>query len=346
MYDGIFIRKAAYFIGIALAVYILFRYMLPLVVPFIFSAIISMWLYPLVDKITRKVRIPYKLTVVITVLLFSLLLLAGVSGIGVAIFNQLRRLVSNMPFIQSEFDTCVRQICRGCDDWFGVGGGKAYSMYLLGVDYLGENWNEKILPFVTDKAWSVCRGAVSVFIIFLFFLVGTWLIMEEYTSLKKDIKDSDVYGRIQPLICAVKETLGGYLRTQGIIICVVAVICSVGLFILKNPYAILIGIVIAVLDALPILGSGSVLIPWVFVCIFQGKFSYAAVIGVTYLLCLCAREILEPRLMGRSVGLRPIYMIVSFYAGIQLFGIIGVILGPVAMVIIKAAYEMLCGSSE
>lgn len=217
---------------------------------------------------------------------------------------------------------------------------------MLGADYLGENWNEKILPFVTDKAWSVCQGILSVFIIFLFFLVGTWLIMEEYSAISKEIKNSDIYKRISPLIDAVKEALGGYFKTQGIIICVVTVLCTIGLFIIKNPYAILIGIIIAVLDAFPILGSGSILIPWAVIYILQGRLVYAAVIGVTYLLCLCAREFLEPKLMGRRTGLRPIYMIMSFYAGIQLFGIIGVILGPIAFVVIKTAYTIIASSMD
>lgn len=170
--------------------------------------------------------------------------------------------------------------------------------------------------------------------------------MEEYNSISNDISNSDMYKRISPLINVVKEALGGYFKTQGIIICVVAILCSLGLFIIKNPYAILIGIIIAVLDAFPILGSGSVLIPWAVIYIFQGRLVYAAVIGVTYLLCLCAREFLEPKLMGRSTGLRPIYMIISFYAGIQLFGIIGVILGPIAFVVIKAAYDIMTASLE
>ena len=85
--------------------------------------------------------------------------------------------------------------------------------------------------------------------------------MEEYSAISKEIKNSDIYKRISPLIDAVKEALGGYFKTQGIIICVVTVLCTIGLFIIKNPYAILIGIIIAVLDAFPILGSGSILIP-------------------------------------------------------------------------------------
>lgn len=346
MSERIFFKKILCFFGIAFAVYIIIRYMMPLVVPFIFSTFLSMWLYPVVDKITKKTHFPYKLTVIITVLLLASLLFFGISGIGIAVFNQVKRFTSNMPFIQSEFDVCVRKICKGCDEWLGISGGKAYSFFLLGADYLGENWNEKILPFVTDKAWSVCQGILSVFIIFLFFLVGTWLIMEEYSAISKEIKNSDIYKRISPLIDAVKDALGGYFKTQGIIICVVTVLCTIGLFIIKNPYAILIGIIIAVLDAFPILGSGSILIPWTVIYILQGRLVYAAVIGVTYLLCLCAREFLEPKLMGRRTGLRPIYMIISFYAGIQLFGIIGVILGPIAFVVIKTAYTIIASSMD
>ena len=71
----------------------------------------------------------------------------------------------------------------------------------------------------------------------------------------------------------------------------ISVICWFCFFILRNPYALLIGIIIAVLDAFPIIGSGSILIPWAVVYVFQGRLKDAVIVMITYLLCLCVREL-------------------------------------------------------
>ena len=116
--------------------------------------------------------------------------------------------------------------------------------------------------------------------------------------------------------------------------------------LINNPYAILIGILIAIIDAFPIVGSGIVLIPWAIIYALRGDFVSAAVLVAAYLLCMLIREILEPKIMGQQTGLRPIYTFISFFIGIQVFGILGVMLGPIGIVIIKNIYLMTISPKE
>ena len=143
------------------------------------------------------------------------------------------------------------------------------------------------------------------------------------------------------------HTMGAYFKTQGIIIGIVAIISTLGLLVLRNPYAFLLGILIALFDAFPIVGSGSILIPWALYQLIQGNLFQAGVLALMYLLTLVIREVLEPKILGQQTGLRPIYTFVSFYIGIQLFGIIGVILGPIGMVMIQSLYStMICPKQQ
>lgn len=346
MFDRFFLKKLLSLTGITITVYLVLRYLLPLVIPFIFSIILSKWLYPFVKKISDKLRIPYKFVVVVTVFIICALIFVIAGCLCVLLIQQIKQLAANIPFIKTEVGEGLQRICKCCDRWLGIDGGKAYSFVLSGTSYIGDNWNEKILPVITKGAWGMCRCFISAIVIFLFSLVGTWLVMEEYSEMHKEVHRSDILMRFMPVFEQLGSTLGGYFKTQGAIIFMVSVICWFGFFVLHNPYALLIGIIIAVLDAFPIIGSGSILVPWSVIYLFQGRLKEAVIVLITYLLCLCIREISEPRLMGQQTGLRPIYMFVSFYVGIKLFGIIGVLLGPVSFVMIKTIYSMAFGSNE
>lgn len=102
-----------------------------------------------------------------------------------------------------------------------------------------------------------------------------------------------------------------------------------------NPYYILAGVGIGILDALPVFGTGTVLIPWTLLCFLRGKWGRGMAVFAIYLLCYFLREILEARLMANQVGLTPLETLVSIYVGLQLFGLWGFLLGPVGILIVK-----------
>ena len=100
-------------------------------------------------------------------------------------------------------------------------------------------------------------------------------------------------------------------------------------------YSILAGIGIGLLDALPIFGTGTVLIPWAIGACLRGKWLRGLVIFGLYVICYFVRQILEAKLMGDKVGLSPLETLISMYVGLQLFGILGVLLGPVGVLVVK-----------
>ena len=130
------------------------------------------------------------------------------------------------------------------------------------------------------------------------------------------------------------EMGGAYLKAQLIIMGCVIVICVAGLWILKNPYALLIGTVIGLLDVLPFIGTGTILIPWAVISLFTKKFFHAAAYVVLFLIANTTREFLEPKLIGKSLGLYPIAILISVYVGLYLFGPAGVIEGPASVLLI------------
>ena len=106
------------------------------------------------------------------------------------------------------------------------------------------------------------------------------------------------------------------------------------------------GILAGILDALPFIGTGVVLLPLGIWQLLEGSFGRALICGALYVVCIFLREILEPRLIGRKIGVSPIAVLVSLYAGIRLFGVWGIIKGPLGFVLIYETYHSLSKMSD
>ena len=104
---------------------------------------------------------------------------------------------------------------------------------------------------------------------------------------------------------------------------------------MDNPYYGILGVIIGLLDALPFIGTGTVIFPWAALCFVQGNGKKAALLMAIYLLCYLLRQIMESRMMGRDAGLSPFLTLAAVYIGIQLFGIWGVVLGPLYFLILR-----------
>ena len=114
-----------------------------------------------------------------------------------------------------------------------------------------------------------------------------------------------------------------------------------GLWAIKNPYYILLGIGIGLLDALPLFGTGTVLVPWALVELLAGRGGRAAALIGIYVFCYILRQVLETRMMAKGMGLSALETLISLYAGLELFGVWGVVLGPAALMMSKALLEIL-----
>ena len=134
-------------------------------------------------------------------------------------------------------------------------------------------------------------------------------------------------------------TGSAWLKTQSVIFLMTSSLSMLGLLLIGNPYYILGGIGIGVLDALPIFGTGTALVPWSILLLFKREWGHALILFGLYLLCYVLREFTEAHLMGKKMGLSPLETLAAIYVGLQLFGLFGFLLGPIGLLIIKDFVE-------
>ncbi len=129
--------------------------------------------------------------------------------------------------------------------------------------------------------------------------------------------------------------LGGYVRAQLILMSITFCELFIGLSVLNVKYSFILAIIIAIVDAIPVFGTGTVLLPWALISLLSGSYKMALGLLIIYAICLTVRQLLEPKIISSQIGLHPLFTLFAMYVGFRLIGLIGMILGPVAAIIIK-----------
>ena len=142
------------------------------------------------------------------------------------------------------------------------------------------------------------------------------------------------------------QTLGGYLKAEATLILVSFVISLIGLYILEFTgfnvqYPLLMALAIGFVDALPILGSGTVMIPWAILSAINGDINLGIAIIVLLIIMSIARQLLEPKLVSKNIGVHPIFTLIAMYTGFKVIGVIGLLLGPIVLIIFKNIFANL-----
>ena len=130
-----------------------------------------------------------------------------------------------------------------------------------------------------------------------------------------------------------------YIRSYLLLMGITFVEMVIGLFILHAPYPILLAIVIAVLDLLPVIGVGTVLLPWAVWCFISGNSALGIGLSVLFVVHTILREILEPKILGKNLGVHPILTLIILYVGYSVFGFMGLFLVPVLTVLVNIALD-------
>ena len=142
------------------------------------------------------------------------------------------------------------------------------------------------------------------------------------------------------------KTLGGYLKAEATLILVSFIISLIGLYILKFAqfnieFPLLMALFIGFVDALPILGSGTVMVPWAVISALNGDLKLGVAIIILFAIMSTVRQFLEPKLVSKHIGTHPIFTLIAMYTGFKAIGVLGMLIGPIILIIIKNVFATL-----
>lgn len=202
-------------------------------------------------------------------------------------------------------------------------------------------WLETVIPrfltAVVDKGTSLVTALPSFAVASIVFVMACYFIVSDFPHLRTSLVDRLPQGPRYVLSLirrAVSAGFGGYIRAELILSAGVFFILLAGFFLIHQPYALLLALALAVLDFIPILGSGTVMVPWAVIDLFTGQLRHAVGLMVVWGLVALFRRVGEPKVLGNQTGLSPLLSLASVYVGMQLAGVAGMILGPVLCLVV------------
>lgn len=330
-----YISAAVIFAGIIL----FFRYLLPLLLPFLLGAGLAVAAEPLVRFLCGRLHLKRPLATGISIsMAFSFLALA-VMVLCAFLVRELRNLAGVLPelegAIRAGMDTADRwllELAQKAPGELGVlltqhvsslfSGGNA--ILSKAADYLLK-LASGILSHVPDSALTLGTGIISSF-----------MISAKLPSIRSWLHGKLPTVQLEPAISALKRlktALLGWLKAQLKLSSVTCALALAGFFLLRIPHAFLWAVLVALVDAFPVLGTGTVLVPWSILSFLQGDHFLAFGLLGLYAAAALTRSVLEPRLLGKQLGLDPLVTLMALYAGFQLWGIGGMIFAPLLAVV-------------
>ncbi len=309
--------------------------------PFVLALVLSWLLNPPVRWLQKKLSIsrgPITLTLLI-------LVFAVVGGVLWALtwmaVEQVQALFQNWEAIVDALLTNLDRVLEWVGGLEDLIPGQAYNAGERFAQLL-EAWVRDIdvsgwLKVVADRAPSLLTQVSAFVVAAIVFLMATYFITADYPRLRFFITDRvpaparSFCGEVRRIFM---EAFGGYLKSQLIISFVVFIILALGFFIIGQPYGLILALGFAVLDFIPIIGSGTVMVPWAVVDIIVGSYTHAAQLMVIWGIIALFRRLGEPKILGDQTGLSPILSLIGIYVGMLVGGVLGMIVGPLLLLVL------------
>lgn len=342
------LKRIILIMGTTGAVYGIFRYLLPLVVPFLLAWGLAALLGPssrwlsVRSRITLHIRGRQKVLAIPPGVIGAAELFLLMSVMTVMLYFGGRKLcleagmlLEQVPVWISALDDWLTGMCHQIENCFCL---PADCLVLLMREMLRglmDSIKHTAMPYLMANSVTVFQYGVEAAVFSVILLVSVGLILQETDLWKRRCEQSLFHREYDRIRRRLSLAANAYLKTQGLIMLLTTLICMAGLWILRNPYYFLAGIGIGILDALPIFGTGTVLIPWAILCFFRKSLGEGLILLAIYLICYFLRELLEAKLMGNRVGLTALETLISMYTGLRLFGVPGFLLGPVGLLLIQ-----------
>ena len=337
-----YIINVAYFAIVVVLIYVIFKYVLGLVSPFVFALLIAFLLEKPAKFTAKTLHLPKKLVSFIFVLLFYGTIGVGLAFAGIRIVSVLTEVISAFP------DVYENQLAPFMLNWFDQIEEAFYRLDPAVVSVITQGFDQFVLSLgdnisnISISLVSAVSGIASSLPLFLIrtllMVISTFFIAGDYEMLVGFVR-KQLSGRSNDLISRIKQYLGGTLfivvRSYALIMSITFLELSIGFSIINIPNAILIALIIAFFDILPIFGTGGVMVPWTVISFIQGDYQLGIGLLVIYLFVTIVRNVLEPKIVGSQLGLHPIVTLMCMFIGVNVFGVLGLFGLPITMSLFK-----------
>ena len=310
--------------------------------PFVVGWILALLANPLVRFLERRVKLVRRHGSMLIIIAALAIVIGLFYGAGLLVYREMGSFLADAPEI---YQSVIAEI------------GDALQNGRKLAEYFPQNLQPPLLAFsdnldglfgklvsraaepTVQIAGHVAKSIPNLLVNMVIIILSSYLFLADRESIMRWLKGhlpAFIFRYIEYMKRDAKGLIGGYFLAQFRIMCVVALILAAGFLVLGVRYGVLLAFLTAILDFLPIFGTGTVLFPWAVVKLFAGEYAYATGLILLYILTQVVRQIIQPKIVGESMGLPPLMTLFLLYLGFKLRGLTGMILAvPVGLVFIN-----------
>ncbi len=316
--------------------------------PFLIAIVISMLIEPLIKWTSKKTKLERKKSaIIVLVLVFAIIigvltfgitsliseasnLLSGLNGYVDIAYGKIQEITSYIRFDgfenRQELNTIIQNSTRNILDT---------------LSNIITRFLQAILSAVTSLPEIGIYTAITV--------IATYFICTDRLYMLDQMEHHLPREWVKKIGNHVREIatyLGNYLKAEFILIGIDFIIILIGLFTMNFfgyniKYPLLVALGIGFVDALPLVGSGTVMVPWAIVSALNGDIRLAITILALFAIIIIVRQFLEPKIVSSQIGIHPIFTLISMYTGYKFIGILGMLVGPIILIILKSIFGKL-----
>lgn len=340
-YWKVIVSLAFSLIATILFIYVGFR-LLGFFMPFVIGWFISYIASPIVNWLEKRVKIVKKLG-------SALIIIAVLGAVGILVYfigsklwREIASLIQNMPKMYQDLESGFGEIGSSLNGVFKVlpaGLQDAWHTMTSNLDKTMGDWMGRISEPTVAAAGNVAKRIPSVLIATIVTFISAYFFIaerDEVIEWAKKVSPEPVVRRMSMVIDNLKFAVGGYFKAQFKIMGVVCLILVIGFVILKVHFYFLLALLIAFLDFLPFFGTGTALIPWALYKLLVKDYRMVVGLIILYGVTQLVRQLIQPKLVGDSMGMRPLPTLLFLYIGYKAGGIFGMIFAvPIGMIVIN-----------
>ncbi|MBD2872565.1 sporulation integral membrane protein YtvI [Paenibacillus arenilitoris] len=307
--------------------------------PFLLALVVAIFLEPLNKLFMNKFRMNRLVAATVSSSLFTVILIGLIALLGVKIAAELIAFFKKVPNYFENANGMVDDLMNRVQS--------LYQNFPPDAIETLEGWLQGLTSALTKMVGSLSNTVIAfassipgMFIFFIVFLVAVYMFSFSLNTMKATVLsmfDEKSRPQVDDVLNNLKKSIFGFLRSQFILSALTYIISLLGLLVLDVKYPLAIALLIIIVDILPILGTGSVLVPWGTYLLLTGDVFTGVGLYILFLVITVFRRIVEPKILGDSVGIGSLSALISLYVGFKLVGVIGVFIGPLVVIIYMAA---------
>lgn len=336
-----FLINLGFYLSLFAILWFVISYGIPWMMPFLIAYFVAVMAEPLVSFMTRYLHLKRGFASPVALLL----LFALISWLLIIIFSRLAYESATFLENWAGLYALIREKFAGFElllnDWFEL-----LPPYVIAyVDRMLASLVEGLPSLIGSLGMSVMTAATgiatklpSALIVSLVVLAACLLFSIDFHALRDFLRlqvPTSAQGAVTEAASFFKLTVLRFLRAYSLICLITFVELVIGFHLIGVDYSVTLSAIIALVDVLPIVGCGTVLVPWGIIAIMFGNMRLGVCLLILCAVITAVRQFLEPKIVGSSIGLHPIATLISIYAGLNFFGIFGMFLLPIALIVLK-----------